>query len=88
MSAATTRPTPATTKVMVDFHALALEVMFTGKVDYRKHGLGYRKGKTLEDVRKALSKARDVKNGHARTETELSMLELYLGHVFLQYRQA
>lgn len=88
MSATTVRQSPPAAKTKVDFQALALDVMFTGKVDYQKHGLGYRKGKTLEDVRKALAKARDVKNGHARTETELSMLELYLGDVFLQYRQA
>ena len=73
-------------RIAVNFEFVAREVMFGGQLDRAKYGLVYRKGKSLEHVKKALQKARDVKNGHAKTETELSMLELYLRDVFLPTR--
>ncbi len=42
--------------------------------------LQYRKGKSIEDVHKAFTKA--MKNGMGKTEYELSMLEIYLQDVF------
>ena len=68
----------------VDFNAVAAALAFTGKLDYAKHGLKYRKGKTVEDVRDAMRKAK--KHGQAKTETELSMLSIYLADVFLRQR--
>ena len=52
--------------------------MFTNKYTLEINGLMYRKNKGQEDVEKALKKACDVKNGHGKTEFELSMFELYL----------
>jgi hypothetical protein len=62
----------------------AMEILFTGKVDAAKHGLEYRRGKTLADVVKAREKA--LKNGHAKTEHEISMMDVYLRDVFKKVR--
>lgn len=43
-------------------------------------GLEFRKGKTCDDISKALRKALHPKNGFLKTEFELSMLEVYLKH--------
>jgi len=43
------------------------------------YGLTFRKNKTVDDIRKAIEKAK--KNGHAKVEFELSMLEVYLKYV-------
>lgn len=59
--------------------AIALEIMFGGKVDLAKHGLEYRKGKTKEHIENALRKA--SKNGLGKTEFEISMFEVYLKDV-------
>ena len=64
----------------VDFERLAQDLMFGTSFNIREAGLDYRKGKTVEDVHKARRKA--IANGHAKTEFELSMLELYLKEVF------
>ena len=75
--------TSAALRPSVDFMCIAQELMFTGRLHLAKHRLVYRKGKTADDVRAALRKACDPKNGQAKTETELGMLELYLKQVFL-----
>jgi hypothetical protein len=65
-------------KPPVDYASIAQAVMFGGQLDLQRHGVVYRSGKTVEDVRAALKKARDPKVGHAKTEFELSMFEVYL----------
>jgi hypothetical protein len=67
------------------YQDLALEILFTGTLDPVKHGLEYRKGKTIDDVRKARQKA--LKNGHAKTEFEILMFEVYLKDVFKKVRK-
>lgn len=49
-----------------------------------QHGFEYRKGKTFEDIRKALQKG--LRAGHARTELEISMVEVYLAGVLKKVR--
>lgn len=44
-----------------------------------KYGLQFRKNKTADDIKHAISKA--TKAGRAKVEFELSMLELYLKDV-------
>ena len=68
-------------KPKVDFKSVAIDLMFAGKLDVVRHGLQFRAGKTVTDVKSAIRKA--LKNGHAKTEFELSMLEVYLKQVFL-----
>lgn len=70
--------TKVTTKNPIDFERIAGDLMFTGKLDFAKHGVVYREGKTRDDVVAAMRKAGNPKNGHAKTEFELSMLEVYL----------
>lgn len=60
------------------YHDLALEVLYGGKCTPSRHGLQYRKGKTIKDVYNAAVKARHPKNGLGKAEVELSMLEVYL----------
>jgi hypothetical protein len=65
--------------------SLALQLKFSNTPDLSKTltemGLEYRKGKTIQDVRKAMTDAHKPKNGMYRTDTELSALEYYLGTV-------
>lgn len=62
----------------INFSLIASELLFGGRLDFAKHGVVYREGKSREDVVAAMRKALDPKNGHAKTEVELSMLEVYL----------
>lgn len=64
------------------YDRLAAALMFAGKADLQVLGLEYRKGKTIEDVKKARLKALDPKNGMAKTEVELSMFAVYLKGIF------
>jgi len=70
------------TKTTLNFADMARDIMFAGRLDLARYGVEYRKGKTAEDVKAALRKARDPKNGMAKVEAELSMLEIYLKQVF------
>lgn len=70
------------TKTTLNFTDMARDIMFAGRLDMARYGVEYRKGKTVEDVKVALRKARDPKNGMAKVECELSMLEIYLKQVF------
>lgn len=72
----------------VDFSVLAQDLMFGSRFHIGHAGLALRKGKTREDVLAAMRKARDPKNGHAKTELELSMLEVYLKDVFRAHHVA
>lgn len=62
---------------------LALVLMFSKVSDVDgtllARGLQYRKGKTVEDLVYARKKA--LKAGYGRTETEISMMEVYLKQV-------
>jgi hypothetical protein len=62
---------------------LALVLMFSKVSDVGgtllTHGLQYRNGKTVDDLIHARKKA--LKAGLGRTETEISMLEVYLKQV-------
>tara|TARA_B100002019_G_scaffold293220_1_gene319443 strand:+ start:3326 stop:3574 length:249 start_codon:yes stop_codon:yes gene_type:complete len=69
----------------VNFNDVALTVMFDQKINttsklIEQYGLQYRSGKTAVDVKKCIEKS--FKNGHGRTESELSFLELYLSQTF------
>ena len=68
----------------VNFSNVARDLMFGGRTTelelIAKHKLQYRKGKDSHSIAVAIKNAK--KNGHYRTETELSMLELYLKDVF------
>lgn len=64
------------------FHYFAIDIMFGGVCHPSKHGLIFRKNKTMIDVNAALKKAGNPKNGHSKTEMELSMLEVYLQGIF------
>jgi hypothetical protein len=61
------------------YEKLATDLMFS-KVATAElapvYGLQFRKGKTADDIANAIKKAK--KNGHAKVEFELSMLEVYL----------
>lgn len=70
------------TKASLNLEDMACEIMFGGSLTLARYSVEYRKGKTIEDVKAALRKARDPKNGMAKTEVELSMLEVYLRQVF------
>jgi len=70
------------TKTTLNLEDMARDIMFAGRLDLARYAVEYRKGKTIEDVKAALRKARDPKNGMAKTEVELSMLEVYLRQVF------
>lgn len=65
------------------YNFLARELMFGRVCDTDttliKHQLQYRVGKSKSDIQTAITKA--LKNGHQKTETELSMLEVYLKQV-------
>ena len=65
---------------MSKFDDMAAEIFFTGKLDPDKYNLMYRKGKNTLDVVDAKTKA--LKHGRLKTETELSMLSLYLAGLF------
>jgi hypothetical protein len=62
---------------------LAQTLLFQGTQDIgatlAQHGLQYRKGKTVADVRKAIE--RGLRAGNRRTENEISMVTLYLKSV-------
>lgn len=62
----------------LNLNAMASEIMLGGRLDPARHGVEYRKGKTVEDVKKALRRARNPRVGMAKVEVELSMFELYL----------
>lgn len=63
-----------------DYDAIAKEIMFSPKTfSLTKHGVVFRKGKTVDDINHALRKAR--KNGMHKTEFEISMMELYIKDV-------
>lgn len=68
----------ATAKDKFNLNQLASDIMFSGRLNLAAHGVEYRKGKTVEDVKKALAKARNPKNGFGTVEYELSMFEVYL----------
>ena len=67
-------------KQEVQYGPLANAVMFAGRLSLSDYGVQYRKGKTIEDVRKAVAKAR--KFGRCKVECELSLLEVYLKEIF------
>lgn len=69
-------------KKEIDYERIASAIMFGGAFSPSSFGIEYRKGKTIEDVRIAIKKA--LKNGHGKTECELSMMELYVKDVFKQ----
>jgi len=62
---------------------LAERIMFIGVSDATHWlnilGLEYRKGKDVEDIRKAVKKG--LKDGMGKTEHELSMIEIHLTKV-------
>lgn len=66
------------TATKLNLDAMAAEIMLGGRLDPARHGVEYRKGKTIEDVKKALKRACNPKVGMAKVEVELSMFELYL----------
>lgn len=70
-----------------DYKAIAAELMFAPKgFSMKKHGICFRKGKTVDDINHALRKA--SKNGMGKTEFELGMFELYVKDVFKADRSA
>lgn len=73
--------TPIKPKPSVNFKAAAESLMFTGKL---LPELQYRKGKTADDVRKALEYAKHPRNGMGCTNAELSCLTMKLKQVFLR----
>lgn len=82
-----TQPAPSSVTALfagagkkVNFAVLASDLMFGRGFNVAAAGLQYRKGKTVEDVKKAREKA--LNNGRGKTEHELSMLEVYLKEVF------
>ena len=75
-------------KPLIQFARVAQELMFGGTLAVVRHGLTYRKGKSVVDVHAALHKAGNPKNGHAKTEMELSALEGYLKQIFFKDRAA
>ncbi len=69
---------PAQKKPPLDYESMAESVLFGGRLDLAAHGAAYRKGKTVEDVKRAAQRAKNVRNGMAKTEMEISMLGVYL----------
>jgi hypothetical protein len=73
------------TSTPVNFKMVAQRLMF-GQQSIKEtelieeFQLEYRSGKNVVDINKSIEKSR--KNGHGRSENELSFLELYLSQVF------
>lgn len=63
----------------VDYEEIAADILFTGKLDFAKHGVEYRKGKTVDDVKHAHEKA--IKAGMCKVEIEIDMFATYLKSV-------
>lgn len=62
------------------YNALASWILFSGgALNLASFGLEYRKGKTIDDLRRACEKG--IRAGNAKCEFELSMVELYLKSV-------
>ena len=59
---------PAQKKPPLDYESMAESVLFGGRLDLAAHGAAYRKGKTVEDVKRAAQRAKNVRNGMAKTE--------------------
>ena len=59
-----------------NYEEIAGEIMFLGRLDFEKHRVEYRKHKSRDDIVEALEKA--SKNGHFKTEFEISMFAIYL----------
>lgn len=67
---------------MNNYLKLAKWLKFTGgKLNLIDFNLEFRTGKSIEDIKKAIAKAHNVKNTGGRTENEIGMLELYLKDV-------
>ena len=69
----------------VNFKSVAETIMFDSEINttdklVEQYGLQFRSGKDVTDVKKCVSKS--LKNGHGKTENELSFLELYLSQTF------
>lgn len=65
-----------------DYERIATELLFSGRTSMTDRGVAFRKGKSLADVQDAVRKARDPKNGRAKTEFEINMLAGYLERIF------
>lgn len=68
------------------YRKLAKRIMFggQGKINLDDFGLEFRKNKTVDDIKHAISKSK--KKGHYRTEFELGLLEIYLKDVLKKKR--
>jgi hypothetical protein len=70
------------------FEQLAAKALFTGlsALDIEAAGFTYRKGKTFEDVKAAITSG--VKAGHGKTEAEIAMVGVKLARVLLHRKVA
>lgn len=66
----------------INFGAMALDFLTTGKASPTAYGVVYRKGKVVGDVIEAVKKAKNPKYGRAKTEFEISWLALSLSGIF------
>jgi hypothetical protein len=65
---------------MTDFTQMAEDILFAGEINMLKHKVVYRKNKTIADVKSARAKA--LKHGRQKIETEVGMFAVYLGQIF------
>lgn len=75
-----TNEAPKTSHIpSMDLKAIAREIIDTSKLSLRRHRVRLRQGKTVDDLRQALKKARDF--GRGRQAFTLAMLEAHLQHL-------
>lgn len=73
------------TNLNIACHGLAMQLMFEKnlvcelEMTLSIHGVQFRKGKTIDDIRNAIAKG--LKAGNAKTEFEISMTACYLAKV-------
>lgn len=72
-----------TTSKKINFEVIATDILFSGKLNIAQHGVVYREGKCIDDVKKAAERANLPKYGHGRTEVELSYLAGSLASIFI-----
>lgn len=72
--------TKAVPKKDVDFESLANKIMFGKGVDFNVELIEFRKGKSVDDVRKSVRRAEKL--GGFKAENTLGFLEIYLSRIF------
>ena len=72
---------------LMSYERLAQQIMFGSRqtLNLNDYSLQYRKGKSVDDVKKARGKS--IKRGNFKTEQELDWLVLYLKDVFKVIRK-